>query len=93
MQDVPAIAEAGGEYESDMRWVGGGDEFRQNSKMQQRWFSDGKLDEVKLSRAKKLYEIVTPSPERASQLNKAYYDIMQQQSCLFGRWCQYQDRG
>lgn len=85
MQDVPSIAEAGGEYENYMRRVGGGDEFRQNGEMQQKWFRDGKLDEDKLSQAKNLYEIIMPSPHRANQLNKAYYDIMKQQSYLFGR--------
>ena len=35
--------------------------------------------------AKSVYDIITPSPERAYALNKAYLTIVKEQSYLFGR--------
>ena len=84
--DVPNIGEQKGEFLTYMQRVGGGDEFRQNQEMLARWFTpDGKVDEHKVESANSVYELITPSPERAMQLNKAYYTIVKEQSYLFGR--------
>jgi hypothetical protein len=69
-----------------MKRVGGGDEFRQNQEMLTRFFSeDGSVDEARVQSAKNIYEIITPSRERALLLNKAYRLVVKEQSFLFGR--------
>lgn len=84
--DVPNINEQEGEFLTYMKRVGGGDEFRQNAEMHTRWFTaDGELDEQKVRQANSVYELITPSPERALALNKAYQTIVKEQSYLFGR--------
>lgn len=84
--DAPNIGEQEGEFLTYMQRVGGGDEFRQNQEMLSRWFrSDGSVDAEKLKRAESLYDIITPSAQRALDLNKAYLTIVREQSFLFGR--------
>ncbi|WP_229680958.1 hypothetical protein [Alteromonas lipolytica] len=84
--DVPNINEQDGEFLTYMKRVGGGDEFRQNAEMLARWFNeDGNVDEDKVRQAGSVYELITPSPERALALNKAYQTIVKEQSYLFGR--------
>lgn len=84
--DAPNIGELQGEFLTYMQRVGGGDEFRQNEEMLSRWFNlDGSVNEDKLKRVQNLYDIVTPSPRRALDLNKAYLTIVKEQSYLFGR--------
>ena len=86
IDDVPNINEQEGEFLTYMKRVGGGDEFRQNAEMLARWFNaDGKLNEAKVKQANSVYELITPSPERALALNKAYQTIVKEQSYLFGR--------
>ncbi|WP_440056332.1 hypothetical protein ACSLBF_19675 (plasmid) [Pseudoalteromonas sp. T1lg65] len=86
MKDVPNKGELKGEFLTYMERVGGGDEFRQNQEMLKRWFNaDGSLNQTKVKRAKSLYELITPSKERALALNKAYFTIVKEQSYLFGR--------
>ena len=86
IDDVPNINEQEGEFLTYMRRVGGGDEFRQNAEMLARWFNaEGKLNEAKVKQANSVYELITPSPERALALNKAYQTIVKEQSYLFGR--------
>ena len=86
IDDVPNINEQEGEFLTYMQRVGGGDEFRQNAEMLARWFNaDGELNEAKVKQAKSVYELITPSPERALALNKAYQTIVKEQSYLFGR--------
>lgn len=85
-QDVPNVGEQQGEFLTYLTRVGGGDEYRQNGEMLKRWFNDdGTVNRKKVMSAKNLYELITPSPERATKLNKAYYTIVQEQSYLFGR--------
>ncbi len=84
--DAPNIGEQQGEFLTYMQRVGGGDEFRQNEEMLSRWFNqDGSVKEDKLRGAQSLYDIITPSPRRALDLNKAYLTIVKEQSYLFGR--------
>jgi len=86
MKDVPSRGETEGEYLTYMKRVGGGDEFRQNNEMLLRWFEkDGSLNEKKVRSAKSLYELITPSPDRALAMNKAYREIVKEQSFIFGR--------
>ncbi|WDE08081.1 hypothetical protein SG34_000130 [Thalassomonas viridans] len=85
-QDVPNIGEQQGEFLTYMQRAGGGDEFRQNREMLQRWFdNDGRVNEEKVKGAGNLYQLITPSPRRALDLNKAYYTLMKEQSYIFGR--------
>lgn len=86
MTDVPNKGEQQGEFLTYFERVGGGDEFRQNQEMLMRWFNqDGTVNKQRVKQAKNLYELITPSKERATKLNKAYFTIMKEQSYLFGR--------
>ncbi|MEP1870858.1 MAG: hypothetical protein ABJJ44_15130 [Paraglaciecola sp.] len=85
-QDVPNIGEEQGEFLTYFERVGGGDEFRQNKEMLERWFDEkGKVDATKVAKAQSVYELITPSPRRALDLNKAYLTIVKEQSYIFGR--------
>ena len=84
--DAPNIGEKQGEFLTYMQRVGGGDEFRQNREMLSRWFKqDGTVDQDKVAQASNVYDLITPSPRRALDLNKAYLTIVKEQSYLFGR--------
>ncbi len=86
LSDAPNLGEQQGEYLTYLQRVGGGDEFRQNGEMLERWFDQQghvKVDEVKAQQS--LYDLITPSTRRALDLNKAYYRIVQEQSFIFGR--------
>lgn len=84
--DAPNIGEQQGEFLTYMQRVGGGDEFRQNQEMLQRWFNqDDSVDKDKVEAAANVYALITPSPRRAMDLNKAYRTIVSEQSYLFGR--------
>jgi len=86
MQDAPNLGEQDGEILTYLQRVGGGDEFRQNKEMLRKWFNqNGTVNRQKVQNAKNLYELITPSAERAIALNKAYYTIVKEQSYLFGR--------
>jgi len=86
MPDVPNVGESRGEIATYLERVGGGSEFRNNEEMFERWFKpDGSLDEEKVSRARDVQDLITPSRERALMLNKAYYTIVQDQDYIFGK--------
>lgn len=86
LNDAPNIGELQGEFLTYMQRVGGGDEFRQNQEMLDKWFkADGTVDVDKVLAAASLYELITPSASRATNLNKAYLSIVREQSYLFGR--------
>jgi hypothetical protein len=86
MPDAPNQGETNGEIATYLERVGGGSEFRHNDEMSARWFkADGTVDHEKVSAAQDVYELITPSPERALRLNKAYKTIVEDQSFLFGR--------
>jgi hypothetical protein len=91
LTDVPNISVSGakeelGEYLTYMQRVGGGDEFRQNTEMLDKWFtSEGIVDAAKVQNSPSLQDLIVPSPERAKSLNKAYFTIVKEQSYLFGR--------
>ncbi len=85
MPDAPNAGEQRGEILTYFERAGGGDEFRSNKEMLDRWFTEeGKVDYAAVA-GKDVYELVTPSLERALQLNKAYRVIVEEQRFLFGR--------
>lgn len=85
MPDVPNRGESAGEYATYFERAGGGDEFRSNPEMRERWFKpDGRVDHERL-KGKDVYDIIAPSRERALQLNKAYRVIVEDQDYIFGR--------
>jgi hypothetical protein len=85
-EDTPNIGEDQGEILTYFQRVGGGDEFRQNKEMLQRWFNkDGSVNAQKVTRTNSLYDLIVPSAERALKLNKAYLSIVREQSYIFGR--------
>lgn len=85
MPDAPSVSEPGGEILRYLERAGGGSEFRENPEMFQRWFDEqGKVDHKKAATAD-VYQLITPSKERALALNKAYANIVRHQSFIFGR--------
>jgi hypothetical protein len=86
MPDVPNMGETRGEIATYLERSGGGSEFRNNPEMRARWYSkNGELNARAIARARDVYELITPSVERALLLNKAYRVIVAEQSYLFGR--------
>lgn len=84
MPDAPPLGESKGEFATYLERVGGGSEFRNNDEMHQRWFKNGHVDHEKVASAD-VYTLITPSPERALLLNKAYRTIVEDQDFVFGR--------
>ncbi|WP_086929895.1 hypothetical protein [Agarilytica rhodophyticola] len=85
MQDVPVYGETMGGIASYLQKVGGGNEFRGNDELQEKYFPNGKLDLAAVNKAKDVYELIMPSRRRALDLNKAYRTIVQDQDFIFGR--------
>jgi hypothetical protein len=86
MPDAPTMGETTGEIATYLERVGGGGEFRSNPEMFSRWFkADGSLNKEKIAQAADVYELITPSPERALTLNKAYRVIVKDQDFIYGR--------
>ncbi len=85
MPDTPNSGEQKGEILTYFERAGGGDEFRSNTEMLERWFeADGKVNYHKVA-GKDVYTLITPSVERALALNKAYKVIVEEQSFIYGR--------
>lgn len=85
MPDVPNKGMNIGEFLNYMQAVGGGDEFRQNTEMLSRWFDDNNQPIVEKVKDKDVYSLITPSIERALDLNKAYMTIVEDQDFIHGR--------
>ncbi len=86
MPDAPNMGEEEGEIATYLQRVGGGGEFRSNPEMFARWFKeDGSLDLAAVRSAPDVYTLITPSVERARQLNKAYKVIVESQDYIYGR--------
>jgi hypothetical protein len=84
MPDAPNKGESKGEIATYFERAGGGDEFRSNMEMRKRWFNaDGSVNYSAI-KGKDVYQLITPSKERALKLNKAYKAIVEQQTFLFG---------
>ena len=86
MPDAPNHGESKGEIATYLERVGGGGEFRSNPEMFERWFNtDGTVNQDKVAAAEDVYELITPSAERARELNKAYRVIVDDQDYIYGR--------
>jgi len=85
MPDVPNMGEQEGEILTYFRRVGGGDEFRQNLEILQRWFGQNGTVHADKVRQADVHELLTPSADRALALNKAYQQIVLEQSFYLGR--------
>ena len=86
MPDASNSGENQGEIMTYLERVGGGGEFRSNPEMFERWFTDdGKVDKEKVAAAPDVYTLITPSPDRALELNKAYKAIVDRQDYIYGR--------
>lgn len=86
MPDAPSLGETRGEIATYLERAGGGGEFRSNPEMEARWFlRPGVVDAEKVAAAKDVYALITPSRERALEMNKAYRLIVEDQDFLFGR--------
>ncbi len=85
MPDAPNMGDTKGEFATYLERAGGGGEFRSNPEMEARWFKDGAVDAKKLAAAKDVYELITPSRQRALEMNKAYRVIVEDQDFMFGR--------
>lgn len=88
-RDWPQAGSDVGEYRGYLERVGGGDEFRANAEMLERYFDDGAVDATAIDRAlsapRGLLELIAPSRERALALDKAYLSLVRDQSFTFGR--------
>lgn len=86
MPDVPNRGELRGEIATYLERVGGGGEFRNNPEMQARWFDvEGNVDQARVAAAADVYTLITPSRERALELNKAYRVLVEDQDYIYGR--------
>ncbi|MBB5189108.1 hypothetical protein HNQ57_003408 [Zhongshania antarctica] len=74
-----------GEIAHYLRTVGGGNEFRENDEIRQRFFNaDGSLNTTAVQ-GLDVYQLITPSLRRALDLNKAYMTIVADQDFIHGR--------
>lgn len=87
MKDAPNRGEKDGEILTYFQRAGGGDEFRSNALLWERWFSKETqtVDVDKVRAAADVYTLVTPSTGRALMLNKAYRTIVAEQDFIYGR--------
>ena len=86
MPDAPNVGESVGEIATYLNRANGGSEFRNNEEMERKWLRpDGSMDPAKLSAARDVYDLITPSKERALALNKAYRTIVEDQDFIHGK--------
>lgn len=85
MKDAPSIGQKDGEILQYLTLTQGGDEFRENTEMLQRWFDASGKPKVDAIKKADVYTLITPSRERALSLNKAYTEIVRHQSYILGR--------
>lgn len=85
LPDAPNKGQTEGEILTYLKRAGGGDEFRSNTEMLERWFNTDGTVRAEEMRGKSVYDLITPSRERALTLNKAYRTIVQEQTFIFGR--------
>jgi hypothetical protein len=90
MHDAPQAGHADSEILTYFQRVKGGDEFRANDEILQRFFPGGTLDEASVRRAgkggdKDIVWLIAPSRGRALALTKAYMALVREQSFDLGR--------
>jgi hypothetical protein len=85
MKDAPSKGQQEGDILQYLQVNGGGNEFRENIEMFNKWYnSDGTVNKEKVKRSD-VFELITPSKQRAYDLNKAYTQIVRTQSYIHGR--------
>lgn len=88
-RDRPRAGRNRGEYAEYFERVGGSDDYRANTELLARYFDhNGKPDAARLARvdaALGLRGLLLPSPQRALALNKAYREVVREQSYTLGR--------
>lgn len=85
MRDAASVTQVEGEILQYLKMSGGGNEFRENAEIRQKWFyPDGSVKTSQVKNAD-VYELITPSTERALKLNKSYTRIVRHQSYIYGR--------
>lgn len=85
MPDAPIVGQNVGEILQYFSRAGGGDEFRENKELLERFFrKNGSVREEEV-RSKDVYELTSPSGTRALALNKSYWTIVREQSFIRGR--------
>lgn len=85
MKDAPSLGQQQGEILQYLQINGGGNEFRENDEMLRKWYNpDGTVNIEKVKQAD-VYQLITPSKQRAYDLNKAYSQIVRTQSYIHGR--------
>lgn len=90
LPDVPQLGHDKPEFLTYLERVGGGDEFRENQELLDRFFPGGKLDEASVRRAapggdQDFAWLVLPTRERALDLNRAYIALTREQRFERGR--------
>lgn len=90
IQDVPQAGQDEPEILTYFKRVKGGDEFRANTEVLDKFFLNGQVDERKVKRAapggeEDITFLIAPSRERALLLNKAYMALVKDQSFNLGR--------
>ncbi len=90
MPDVPQQGNPTPEIALYFERVGGGDEFRANREVSARFFDEGRPRQAEIARAapggdKDITWLIAPSRERALNLNRAYREIVKEQSFHQGR--------
>jgi len=85
MPDAPNRGETKGEFATYFERAGSS-EFRNNEEIAARFFrADGSADPQRIAAARDVYEMASPSRERALLLNKAYRVIVSDQDYIHGR--------
>ena len=85
MKDAPSNGQKEGEILQYLQVNGGGNEFRENKEMFNKWYkTDGTVNKDKVKNSD-VFELITPSKQRAYNLNKAYTQIVRTQSYIHGR--------
>jgi hypothetical protein len=90
MIDAPQLGHRKPETLVYFERTGGGDEFRENGELTERFFASGRIDAHELQRAARggdrdLASLLFPSRERALLLDKAYMALVREQTFERGR--------
>ena len=88
--DVPQLGHSKPEILTYFERLGGGDEFRNNDEIIERFFENGQVNEAEVLRASvdgdlDIRHLILPSKQRAYALNKAYMVLVEQQRFEQGR--------
>lgn len=88
--DVPQLGHSEPEFLTYLKRVGGGDEFRANAEILERFFEEGRVNEAEIRRGaaggdKDFAWLVAPSRARALDLNRAYMALVRTQRFDLGR--------